>query len=153
MQKVRNEKIDVLMQKTADFMSVMRNASAVATLGTVGVSIYNSLKNKIQNDLRRKTLIEDLLQNDPIIKAADKDKVMEYYATIYHVAPHISADKNTVRDLLHNFLTFDKVDLNSIKTLADAEKSITGGQPNLDKTVDTVTRGITGAMNINGLGY
>lgn len=123
-----NPKIRVLMEKTADLESVMRvarDAAVISTLGSLAYSTYSNIKSKLQNDVRRKALIEDLIKNDPVIKNENKDKVMEYYATIFHIAPHISADKNTVRDLLHNFITFDKVDLNSIKLLADAEKSLT----------------------------
>ena len=144
---MRNKNLDKLMDKTANFMETARNLSAIATLATVGTGMLMSLKRKIQNDLKRKTLVEDLIKSDPVIGAADKDKVLEYYATIFHIAPHISADKNIVRDLLRNFLTFNKVDLNSIKMLSDAEKSMS----TVYKPVDTVKAfpAITKALNTN----
>ena len=140
---MKNKNLDKLVKMSANFggsMRHLRDAAAVGTLVTIGLSSFSTIKNKIQNDLRRKSLLEDLMQNDPIISKEDKDKVLQYYATIFHVAPHLSADKNTVRDLLRNFVTFDKVDLNSIKMLADAEKSM-----------GSVHQGITPADQMKGL--
>lgn len=124
---MQNKNLQRLIDKTASFKGFMQgatNAAVVGTLLSLGANTFNSIKNKIQNDLRRKSLLEDLMRNDPIISKADKDQVLQFYATIFHVAPHLSADKNTVKDLLRNFITFDKVDLNSIKMLADAEKNM-----------------------------
>ena len=59
-----------------------------------------------------------------VIKSAPKDEVLAYYATIYNTAPTVSLDKNAVRELLHNFIKFGRVDINTIKTLAETENKM-----------------------------
>lgn len=83
------------------------------------------------NSITRKALLEDLVLNDPIISQADEDQVKQYFATIHHLAPKLSQDKNIVRELLQNFIKFGRVDLASIKALADTQKSMIQGQEKL----------------------
>lgn len=49
---------------------------------------------------------------------------MEWYATIVHFAPTVSLDKNAVREILQGFARFGRVDLQTLKLLADTEKSM-----------------------------
>lgn len=104
--------------------AVIGNALTLAVGAAIPLMTINSMKNKIQNDTRRKALIEDLYQNDPIIKNADREEVIQYYATIFSIAPSVSLDKNVVRELLQNFIKFGRVDIQTIKTLAETERSI-----------------------------
>ena len=78
---------------------------------------------QLQNDTRRKAIIEDLCNTDPILKGADKKEILTYYATIYNMAPLVSLDKPTVRELLQNFIKFGRVDMQTIKTLTETEKN------------------------------
>lgn len=104
-----------------DIAKTVTFTGSAATLPYIAI---NHLKKQIQNDTRRKALIEDLYMNDPVISQADREEVIEYYATILSVAPSISLDKNVVRELLQNFIKFGRVDLQTIKTLADTEKTM-----------------------------
>ena len=110
--------------------AMLNSAKAAAGMGTsaiLGGWGVKQIIDKIMNDNRRKALLEDLMMTDPIIKDADEDKVKEYYATIHHMAPKLSADKNVVRELLQNFIKFGRVDIQSIKSLADTQKSMQQG--------------------------
>lgn len=100
---------------------VARALGSVAAFATTAGFATKKLIDKIMNDTRRKAMIEDLMLHDPIISKATEDEVMSYYATIYNVAPTMSLDKNTVRELLQNFIKFGRVDIQTIKMLAEAE--------------------------------
>ena len=53
-------------------------AGAVVTGGVVLGKVINNIK----NDIRRKSLLEDLHLNDPLLRDIDKAQLMEWYATI-----------------------------------------------------------------------
>lgn len=127
---------DHVMSKTANYVTNAFNAlgdkNTSAALGSMGklfaaggLMAYgvNQLMTKLQNDTRRKALIDDLITNDPILKSAGKQQVMEFYLTIMQVAPSISLDRNIVKELLQNFVKFGRIDINTIKTLAEIEKT------------------------------
>lgn len=98
-----------------------------------GMVIKNYI-NKIQNDTRRKALIEDLMLTDPIISHAPKDQVMSFYATINNVAPSIAVDKNVVRELLQYCIKFGTINLEMIKMLAETHGAIDKNKShNIDK--------------------
>lgn len=101
-------------------------STGTSILGTMaaGGFMLNKLKRKIQNDTRRKALIEDLAKNDPIISQEDKEKVLEYYATIYNMAPDVSLDKTATRQVLQGFIRFGGVDVNTIKMLSETQRNI-----------------------------
>ena len=103
---------------------VLNSALSLAIGAAIPIMTINSWKNKLQNDTRRKAIIEDLYQNDPIIKNADREEVIQYYATIMSIAPSVSLDKNIVRELMQNFVKFGRVDIQTIKTLSETERSI-----------------------------
>lgn len=87
-----------------------------------------SFINKIQNDTRRKAIIEDLMLTDPILKDAPKDQVLSFYATLNNVAPSIAVDKNAVREMLQHWVKFGTVDIAQIKMLAETQKTIHDNQ-------------------------
>ena len=89
-----------------------------------GGIILGKALNSIKNDIRRKSLIEDLYLNDPLLHEIDKAQLMEWYATIVHFAPTVSLDKNAVREVMHGFARFGRVDLQTLKMLADTEKNM-----------------------------
>ena len=97
--------------------------SVVGAIVTGGLAIGKVI-NKIKNDIRRKSLLEDLRLNDPLLRDIDKAQLMEWYATIVHFAPTVSLDKNAVREILQGFARFGRVDLQTLKMLADTEKSM-----------------------------
>lgn len=53
---------------------------------------------------------------------------MSAYATIYHFAPKVSLDKVAVREVLQGFARFGKVDLQTLKMLAETEKALADPQ-------------------------
>lgn len=97
--------------------------SVVGAIVTGGL-VIGKVINKIKNDIRRKSLLEDLRLNDPLLRDIDKAQLMEWYATIVHFAPTVSLDKNAVREILQGFARFGRVDLQTLKMLADTEKSM-----------------------------
>jgi hypothetical protein len=131
---------DMAMKKTASMYSTIRDGfrssdlkeigmASKLTAGSLGTAMLSAFVikkafDKAMTDIKRKAMLEDLIMNDPIIRRADRDKVKQFYATIHSIAPKISGDKSVVKELLQNFIRFDRVDLNSVKTLADTQKSI-----------------------------
>ena len=103
-------------------------AKAVMSIGGLlfgaGGLAMKRIFDKINNDTRRKALIEDLANNDPLLKDIDKATVMQWYASIYRVAPSLSMDKSTVREVLHTFARFGRVDMQTLKMLSETEKNI-----------------------------
>jgi len=100
---------------------------AVGATALAGVGLDKFIR-KIRNDSRRKYLIEKLMRHDPIISDADSDEVMRYYATLYRIAPELSLDENAVKELLQSFIKFGRVDMATLKMLADTEKSLKQNQ-------------------------
>ena len=121
------ERAAKLMSQTAGSLV---GAGTTALLGAYGVK---KIIDGLMNDHTRKAMLEDLIMCDPIIKQADPDKVKEFYATIHYMAPKLSGDRNIVRELLQNFIKFDRVDIASIKALADTQKSMLQGESQLMK--------------------
>lgn len=105
--------------------SVFTAIGAGVGFGVLTAYTFKRAKDKIQNDTRRKSMLSNLMETDPIIGQADKQQVLEYYATIFHVAPKISLDKNAVRELLQAFIKFGRVDMATLKMLADTESKAT----------------------------
>ena len=106
--------------------SAMKLLAGVATAAGVSLFALSKAVGKVMADARKKRVLEELKKEDPIIKAASPGKVLAFYGTIQLMAPRLAADKNIVKELLQNFIKFDRVDLNSIKTLADTHKSMAG---------------------------
>jgi len=115
--------------------NIVGKAGIGAAKATVGIALgvwgAKKIIDGLMNDHTRKALLEDLLLNDIIISQADPEKVKSFYATIHHLAPKLSGDKNIVRELLQNFVKFDRVDMNSIKAMADTQKSMSNGDTSL----------------------
>ena len=117
------------MEKTANIGDqIAKNPMqvATATLGALGLgaNVMKTLINKIQNDMRRKAIIEDLANYDPILKNVDREQLKEWFATMYFYAPSMTADKNTVKEVLTGFARFGKIDLPTLKTLSETEEKL-----------------------------
>lgn len=103
-----------------------------STIGKIGVGVggimmgINGLYRIIdsfRSDAQRRNLIEDLYKTDPVLSQLDHDQVIEWYAAIVHFAPHFSLDKAAVKEVLENFARFGRVDVNTLKMLAETEKA------------------------------
>lgn len=110
-------------QGSIKYNTPLSGLSVVGAIVTGGL-VIGKVINKIKNDIRRKSLLEDLRLNDPLLRDIDKAQLMEWYATIVHFAPTVSLDKNAVREILQGFARFGRVDLQTLKMLADTEKSM-----------------------------
>lgn len=108
-------------KRTSEMMSVVGKGLGMAGISAV---VFKSIINKIQNDMRRKAIIEDLANYDPMLKNVDREQLKEWFATMYYYAPTMTADKNTVREILTGFARFGKVDLSTLKTLAETEEKL-----------------------------
>lgn len=95
---------------------------AVGSLVMGGAAIAKAIK-EVRNDVRRKRLITELHTTDPVLSELSPEQILEWYATIYNFAPHFSLDKSAVKEVLQNFARFGRVDVNTLKMLADTEKS------------------------------
>ena len=128
------------MQKSANFMGTLSAGTSAmvpdmqkAFAGVVvhaGVFGLARIIDQIRNDVRRKALFEDLVETDPMLKHEDPSELMQYYATIYKVAPTLSLDKGLVRNILTTAVKFGTMDLQVIKTLSETEKNLGGQKPN-----------------------
>lgn len=106
---------------------VKNTAVGLTTLfgvGALSANIMSTVFRKIENDTRRKAVIEDLASNDPILKSVDKEQLKEWFATIYYYSPSITADKASVREVLQGFARFGRVDIQTLKLLADTEEKL-----------------------------
>lgn len=99
--------------------------AALITAGIAGLAAgargISAVHNKLANDPKRKRILEELVREDPLLRDADPDKLKEYYAVIYHIAPTLTLNKGALREPLKNFIRFDKVDIATMKTLAELE--------------------------------
>lgn len=119
-----------MLEKEANVGNVVRalgvnpaRAFAGVTLVSSGLLI-NKAYDKIKNDATRRTIITDLHINDPILSGVPEEQLLEWYATIYHFAPKFSLDKQAVKEVLQNFARFGRVDVNTLKMLAETEKAM-----------------------------
>ena len=108
--------------------SAMNNTKITGTVKTIGGIVLAGMAvtkayNAVQNDATRKNLINDLHMNDPVLSKVDGEQLLEWYATIYHFAPKFSLDKSAVREVLQNFARFGRVDVNTLKMLAETERA------------------------------
>lgn len=104
---------------------------ALVTAGIAGLTAaargIAAVHNKLANDPERKKILEDLVREDPVLRDADPEKLKEYYAVIYHIAPNLTLNKGALREPLKNFVRFDKVDLATMKSLAELEDKMKRG--------------------------
>lgn len=89
----------------------------------LGATSLGVLYDKLKGDNRRKAIFESLCW-DPMFKDMDKSQLLQWYTTIYHYAPRTSLDKVATKELLRQFMTFGRVDLQTLKTLAETEKAM-----------------------------
>lgn len=78
---------------------------------------------KVLNEYRR-MLLDDLLSNDPIIRDADPNAVMEIYKSMVMSAPRLSLDPTAVRSVLRQGINSVAISPNDLKTLTDVDKGV-----------------------------
>lgn len=90
--------------------------SGVASL--VGSARDSLLHRKFTESL--KTVIE----NNRIVRNADRNKVMSYADTIFRFAPHVASDVNLLTQLLSNSIHGEGVDPTTIETVTRLEERL-----------------------------
>lgn len=119
-----------MLRKTAGFGNILDTLSitpkkALSAISFVGAGmLINKAYNKVKNDTTRRNIISDLHLNDPVLKNVPEEQLLEWYATIYHFAPKFSLDRSAVKEVLQNFSRFGRVDVNTLKMLAETEKAV-----------------------------
>lgn len=78
---------------------------------------------KVLNEYRR-MLLDDLLANDPIIRDADPNTVMDIYKSMVMSAPRLSLDPTAVRSVLRQGINSVAISPNDLKTLTDVDKGV-----------------------------
>ncbi len=117
---------------------VQKTLGTIGMLGTTAFALAQACK-YITHDVKRKRLIEELGRTDPVLSRVEPDQLMEWYATIYHLAPTVSLDKSAVREILQNFARFGRVDVNTLKMLADTEKATSGSGGSMQSWGNTLS--------------
>lgn len=136
-----------LINSTINNPTVKDKVSKIALislgLGTLsaGIQGINYVKRKLQQDPKRMRILEELTREDPVLKDADPEKLLEYYSVIYHAAPSITLNKGALREPLRNFIRFDKVDLATLKTLTEIEEKFTKINPSTNIVSNLVDAG------------
>ena len=120
-----------LIKEAISIDSIRKGLSLTAAGVTVGLFLKDQI-NKIMNDTRKKALIEDLMRTDPVIKEEDPEKVMSYYVTLNKFAPTVATDKNAVREILQGCVKFGTFDIQTLKHLADMEKTLKDSNKTFD---------------------
>lgn len=91
-----------------------------AMSGSSGVDNENSI---VQNT-RRSILLADLMSNDPIIRDADPNQVVEVYKMMVMTSPRVSLDKAQVRSFLRNAVNSVAVSPADAKVISDVDRGV-----------------------------
>lgn len=81
------------------------------------------VKQKILNVLRE-TILQDLLVNDPVIRDANPNDVLEAYKTMIMSSPRVSLDKAQVRSFIRSAINSVAVSPADAKVLTDVDKGM-----------------------------
>ena len=125
--KKTNEK--TAHEKDAGLLDTLGKGAAVLSGGVLAGSVLKSAYDAIRNNYKAKQVFESVA-NDPRLSKVDKGTLLEWFAAIYHYSPTAATDKATVKELLQQFATFGKVDLQTLKTLSEIEDKATGSRKN-----------------------
>lgn len=92
---------------------------ALALLGA-GALAVRSTKNAYLSS-KFATALAQVSRTNPIVAAADPNRVTSYAATIFKFAPHIASDPNLLGSVLANAIHGEGIDPMTIKTLIEME--------------------------------
>ena len=83
----------------------------------------DSERKRIMN-IRRSILLADLMSNDPIIRDADPNVVVEAYKTMVMTSPRVSLDKSQARAFLRSAVNSVAISPADAKIIADVDKGM-----------------------------
>ena len=112
------------LEKNAGALDVLGRGAAVLTGGLLAGGLVRSTYNAIKQDNKARQVFE-MLTRDPQLSRIDPGTLAEWFAAIYHYSPTAATDRATAKELMHQFATFGKVDLQTLKTLAEIEEKRT----------------------------
>ena len=75
-------------------------------------------------NVRRSILLADLMTNDPIIRDADPNVVVEAYKTMVMTSPRVSLDKAQARAFLRSAVNSVAISPSDAKVIADVDKGV-----------------------------
>lgn len=116
--------VGAVLGNSGKALDQVKSLMQIAGLGAVTSLGLAAIMRKIQNSTRHRAIIEDLIQNDPIIKQGDTQDVLQIYAMIYNMAPNLAKEKPAVREILQNYVRIGRMDMQTIKTLIDTEEKL-----------------------------
>ena len=108
--------------------NVILNSAVTGVAGIVGSARDAVLYRKFTEALKQ------VIDNNRIVRNADRDKVMSYAQTIYKFAPHVAADANVLTQLLANAIHGEGVDPNTSETITRLEERHSGSRGFQPKT-------------------
>ncbi len=114
------KQIKEAQEKDAGVLDALGKGATVLAGGLMAGSMLKSTYDAIKRDQKAKQVFETL-SHDPMLSKVDPGTLAEWFAAIYHYSPTAASDKATAKELMHQFATFGKVDLQTLKTLADLE--------------------------------
>lgn len=102
--------------------------------GGLGNLVVNSMVGGVANlvgsardSMLHRTFTESLknvIENNRIVRNADRNKVMSYAQTIFKFAPHVASDVNLLSQLLSNSIHGEGVDPTTIETITRLEERL-----------------------------
>lgn len=97
----------------------MSDAASIFSSGGGSESDEDAILN-----VRRSIILADLMSNDPIIRDADPDNVIETYKMMVMTAPRVSLDKAQVRAVLRNAVNSIAVSPSDAKVISDVDRGV-----------------------------
>lgn len=122
------EKIAAIFDKTEALKNFSGQLGRASAGGVVGASLYGiaALVKEVKNHSKYNNFLKALneaVQMNRVLKAADKDKVVKFAHTIYKFAPSVSTDPNLLSSILANAIHGDGLDPMTVRTLTQLEES------------------------------
>ena len=114
-------------EKEAGVLDTLGKGATVLAGGLMAGGLLKSTYDSIKRDSKAKQVFESL-SHDPMLSKIDSGTLAEWFAAIYHYSPTAASDKATAKELLHQFATFGKVDIQTLKTLAEIEEKSTSAR-------------------------
>lgn len=106
------------------FSKSLGGAGALALMGA-GLYAVSKIVGKIGNSMDRTSYLEALekaIKMNPVLKTANRDKLLSYGETIFRYSPSVAKDPNLLSTLLANAVHGDGMDPMTIKHIVELEE-------------------------------
>lgn len=111
----------------AFFSRGMAQAAGKALVGGVAAAGFSSLMGAVNvvkaHAMYNKFLqaLEEAIKSNSVLRAADKNKLMNFGNTIFKFAPHVATDTNVLETVLSNAIHGNSLDPMTIRMLTELE--------------------------------